>query len=193
MSSAPRLEGISVADYLAGEEASTTKYEYVDGRVYAMAGARNLHNRIASRVLGSLYTQLSLSGCEAYNSDTKVRIRRHKQTYFYYPDAMVVCESNADDDTFQDCPVLIVEVVSESTRRIDEGEKREHYCSIDTLQAYVLLEQERMAARAYVRNETKQFIESIYDGPEAVIHFPTLNLVLALSKLYAATDEPGLN
>lgn len=54
MSTAPRLENVSVADYLAGVEISQSKYEYVAGRVYAMADARNIHNRIASRVLISL-------------------------------------------------------------------------------------------------------------------------------------------
>ncbi len=75
MSNAPQLESISVADYLAGEELARIKHEYVDGRVFAMAGGKNVHNRIASRVLGSLFRQLSESPCEAYNSDTKIRIR----------------------------------------------------------------------------------------------------------------------
>lgn len=185
MSTAPKLETITVADYLAGEENSKTKCEYVAGRVFAMAGARNIHNRIASRALVSLGRQLGPANCEAYNSDTKIRIRRTERTYFYYPDAMVVCESNPDEDTFQDQPVLIVEVVSESTRRIDEGEKREQYLSIESLHAYVLLEQDQVAARVLARDENNQFVEAIYHGNQAVIEFATLNLKLELSELYA--------
>ena len=191
MSTAPRLETISVADYLAGEETSKTKYEYVAGRVYAMAGARNVHNRIASRALVSFGRQLSNSDCEAYNSNTKVRIRRNEHSYFYYPDTMVVCESNPDDDTFQDKPVVIVEVVSESTRRIDEGEKREHYLSIDTLHAYVLLEQDQVAARVFARDENNRFVETIYHGHQAVIGLAPLNLTLELSELYAGMEPPN--
>lgn len=191
MSIAPRLETISVADYLAGEETSKSKYEYVAGRVYAMAGARNVHNRIASRALVSFGRQLSSSDCEAYNSDTKVRIRRNEHSYFYYPDTMVVCESNPDEDTFQDKPVLIVEVVSESTRRIDEGEKREHYLSIETLHAYVLLEQDQVAARVFARDENNRFVETIYHGHQAVIELAPLNLSLELSELYAGMELPN--
>ncbi len=130
MSTASKLESVSVADYLAGEQSARTKHEYLDGRIFAMAGGSNVHNRIASRVLGSLFRQLSQPPCEAYNSDTKIRVRKDEQTYFYYPDVSVICQSNPDSDTFQDQPVLIVEVVSESTRRVDEGEKRDHYLSM---------------------------------------------------------------
>lgn len=185
MNVAAKLGSISVADYLAGEESSRIKYEYVDGRVFAMAGGRNVHNRIASRVLGSLYRQLSGSPCEAFNSDTKIRVRKEEHTYFYYPDAAIVCQSNPDNDTFQDQPVLIVEVVSESTRRVDEGEKRDHYLSIDSLQAYVLLEQDRPAAVVYHRHADGRFVEAIYEDPNAVLEFAELDVTLSLNELYA--------
>ena len=112
MSNVPKLETLSVDDYLAGEVLSDVKYDYVDGRVYAMAGGTNVHNRIASRVLIQLGRQLDGSPCEALNSDTKIRVRRQSRNYFYYPDALVVCQSNPDGDTFQDRPVVIVEVIS---------------------------------------------------------------------------------
>jgi Uma2 family endonuclease len=184
MSIASKLKSISVADYLAGEQSSRIKYEYVDGRIFAMAGGTNAHNRIASRVLIALGRQLSGSSCEAYNSDTKIRVRKGEQTYFYYPDATVVCQSNPDTDTFQDYPVLIVEVVSESTRRIDEGEKRDHYLSIGSLSAYVLLEQDRAAARGYFRQEDGSVVENVYDDPHAVLEFARLGVKLGLDELY---------
>lgn len=184
MSTAPKLQSVSIDDYLDGELNSSTKYEFVNGRVYAMAGGKNAHNRLASRVLVSLGNQLGSTGCEAYNSDTKVRIKNESQTYFYYPDAMVVCDSNADEDTFQDRPSLIVEVISESTRRIDEGEKLDHYLTIPTLQAYVLLEQTTPAARVFSRDSGGSFKETIHQGGESKIPFETLNISLRLSDLY---------
>jgi len=126
LSSAPYLEFLTVDDYLAVELLSDAKFEYVDGRVYAMAGRTNVHSRIASRVLGSLFQQLAGSPCEAFSSDTKFRIQRNSRNYFYYPDVSVVCESNPDDDTFQEQPVVVVEVISDSTRRTDEGETRDN-------------------------------------------------------------------
>ena len=184
MSSAHQFKPISVDDYLEGELLATHKHEYVDGRIYAMAGAKIVHNRIGSRVLGSLYQQLASSRYEAFNSDTKVRIRAERRTFFYYPDAMVVCESNPDDDTFQDQPVVIVEVISESTRRLDEGEKRVNYLSIPSLDTYILLEQNRRAARVFQRTEN-QFTESIYSDPDSVIPIPAINAQLQFSEIYA--------
>ncbi len=126
-----------------------------------------LHNRIASRVLISLGKQLT-GKCEAFNSDTKIRVRSERHTYFYYPDASVVCNSNPDDDTFQDMPVVIVEVISESTRRVDEGEKTNQYLSIPSLDTYVMLEQNCCAARV-IQRTADGFTESIYSDIDSVV------------------------
>lgn len=96
MSTAKNLESLSVEDYLAGELESGIKYEYVNGRVYAMAGGKSIHHRIESRALVALAVKLGDSKCEAYNSVAKVRVQLQSKTYFYYADAMVVCESNPD-------------------------------------------------------------------------------------------------
>jgi len=188
MSTARNFESLSVEDYLVGELESDVKYEYVNGRVYAMAGGKNIHHRIASRVLGILYQDLKDSECEAYNSDAKVRVQTQSRTYFYYPDVMVVCESNSDDDTYQDRPVVIVEVISESTPRIDEGEKADHYLSIASLQAYILLEQSAAAARVFLRNDRGQFEESVFTQPDSVITIDALNLQLSLGEIYASIE-----
>ncbi len=81
---------ISIADYLAGEEISQVKHEYLGGTVHAMAGASNRHNTISLNALGSLLAQLRGKPCQPFNSDTKVRIIFPDHTRFYYPDAMVV-------------------------------------------------------------------------------------------------------
>lgn len=188
MSTARNFESLSVADYLAGELDSDIKYEYVNGRVYAMAGGKNIHHRIASRALVALAVKLAETQCEAYNSDAKVRVQIQSKTYFYYPDAMVVCDSNPDDDTYQDRPVLIVEVISESTRRIDEGEKADHYLTIPTLQAYILLEQSAPAARVFQRGPTGQFEESIFTRPDSTICINALNLQLPLCEVYVGIE-----
>lgn len=191
MNTVPRMEFLSVDDYLAGESQSPVKYEYVDGRVYAMAGCTNAHSRIASRVLGSLYQQLAGSPCEAFTSDTKVRVQRQSRNYFYYPDAAVVCESNSDSDTFQDRPVVIVEVISESTRRTDEGEKRDNYLSIPSLCAYVLLEQDRAAARLFQRGSDGEFFESLHCKPDSVIPLAAIEAELRFTDLYAGMMFPA--
>lgn len=190
MSTAPSLELLSVEDYLTGEAQSHVKCEYVSGRIYAMAGGTNVHNRIASRVLGSLYQQLADSPCEPLNSDTKVRVQRQGKICFYYPDVSVVCQSNPDEDTYQDQPVVIVEVISESTRRADEGEKCENYLTIPSLHVYVLLEQDRCAAKTYVRDPGGEFHENLYTDADAIIKLGSIKAELRFSQVYAGIEYP---
>src|SRR5438132_4438722 len=122
MSAAKKLDLISVEDYLEGELNSPIKHEYVDGLVYAMAGARNVHGDIVGNTFGSLFIRLRGRKCRPRHSDTKIRIRMPRKIRFYYPDASVVCQPNSRDDLYHDRPVVIAEVLSKSTRRIDEGE-----------------------------------------------------------------------
>ena len=112
MTTARITEPISVENYLDGELVSPVKHEYVAGAVFAMVGARNAHNVIASNTHGLLYTALRGRPCRPCNSDTKIRIRASDHVRFYYPDVSVVCQANPLSDTFQDRPVLIVEVLS---------------------------------------------------------------------------------
>jgi Uma2 family endonuclease len=178
---------LSVSDYLARELTSPIKHEYVGGVIYAMAGARNAHNLIASNVLGTLFGRLRRRPCRAYNSDTKIRIRLPTQVRFYYPDASLVCRPNPPTDSFQDEPAVIVEVLSESTRRADEGEKRDAYLTIPTLSVYLLVEQDEARVVVYRRTETG-FVREVYEGPEAVVPLGEIEASLPLSEIYEAVD-----
>lgn len=183
VSAAKQIEIISIDDYLAGELDSDVRHEYLGGFVYAMAGARNVHNRAAGALYGALHVQLRGKPCEPFNSDTKVRIRFPTHTRFYYPDAMVVCEPNPPDDTFQDKPVVIAEIISEGTRRTDEGEKREAYLTIPTLTEYLLIETDR--PRVVVHRRTEQgFVAEAYEGTDAVIPLESIDAELPLAELY---------
>src|SRR5258707_3009470 len=102
MSAAKKLNLVSVEDYLNAELNSPTKREYLGGVVYAMAGARNVHNIIATNVLGSLYARLRGRRCRPFNSDTKGRIRLPAHLRFYYPDVSVICRPNPPNDSVQD-------------------------------------------------------------------------------------------
>ena len=100
-----------------------------------------------------LHARLRGRKCRPYDSDTKVRIRLPKQFRFYHPDAQVTCRPNSRDDSFQDDPSVIVEVLSKTTRRIDEGEKKDAYLTIPSLCAYILVEQETPAVIVFRRTE----------------------------------------
>jgi Uma2 family endonuclease len=183
MSTARHFQPISVSDYLAGESQAKRKHEYVDGVIYAMAGGTVTHSRIASNVMVALGGQLRGQRCQVFNSDIKVRVQRPGDTRFYYPDVSVVCQPNPPDDLYHDRPVVIVEVISESTRRIDEYEKREAYLSIDTLQAYLLIEPAAAAVLVY-RRRAERFERETYEGRSAIIELPEVGCRLTLADLY---------
>ena len=187
MSIARKLNLVSVNDYLAGELASPTKHEYVGGVVYAMAGAGNAHNVIATNVLGSLHARLRGKPCRPFNSDTKVRVQLPAQVRFYYPDASVVCRPNPQTDSFQDEPVVIVEVLSARTRRADEGEKKDAYLTIPSLAVYLLVEQDTPAVVAF-RRADGEFVREVYDGLGAVIPLAEVGVELPLADVYEAVE-----
>jgi Uma2 family endonuclease len=193
MSTAEKLNLVSVEDYLDGELVSPVKHEYLAGVVYAMAGARNAHNIIAGNVFASLHARLRGRPCRPFNSDTKIRIRLPTHVRFYYPDASVICRPNPQADSFQDEPAVVVEVLSRRTRRIDEGEKKDAYLTIPSLSVYVLVEQETAAVVAF-RRTAGGFVREVHQGADAVLPLGEIGVALPLAEVYEAVEfapEPG--
>jgi len=187
MTVAHKIELVSVEDYLEGELHSQVKHEYLGGVIYAMAGARNVHNSIATRLVGLFDGQLRGRPCQPFNSDTKVRLRLPTHTRFYYPDGMIVCHPNDPDDSFQDNPVVIAEVISQATRRIDEGEKKDAYLTIPSLTAYLLIESERPRVIVHRRTDTV-FVPELYEGLDAIVPLQDVGCLIPLAQLYERVD-----
>ncbi len=184
MSIAEQTTYLSEADYLRLEEESETKHEYVDGVIYAMAGGKNRHGFIADNCYGHLWARLRKSRCRPFSSDTKVKVQQARSADYYYPDCGVVCDKNSDSDVFQEKPVLLIEVLSTSTRRTDQKEKRDAYLSISSLHTYLLIEQDRPEVRIYERQDDDQFSNTIVTGLDQVIDLPKLDTSLALAEIY---------
>jgi Uma2 family endonuclease len=187
MTAAKPIDLVSIDDYLAGELASDAKHEYLGGRIYAMAGARNVHNKIAVAFVSIMHGKLRGRPYQPFNSDTKVRVRMPTHTRFYYPDGIVVCEPNADRDSYHDHPVVIAEVISDATRRIDEGEKRDAYLTIPSLTHYLLIETDRPRIVVHVRTEGG-FVPRVYEGIAAIVPLETIKAELPLADLYERVD-----
>ena len=151
MSAQPEFEQcfVSIEDYLAAEMVSEIKHEYIDGLVHAMSGASRNHDRIALNIGAELRAHLRGKPCEPFTSDVKVKVGKH----FFYPDSMVVCDEIDPHQYYSETPVLIVEVLSKSTRRRDETLKRRLYQTIPTLQEYVLIEQDIVDVEVCRRSE----------------------------------------
>ena len=139
----------------------------------------------------TLGQQLRGKRCQVFNSDTKIRVRQTRGTRFYYPDLSVVCRVNPAGDTFQDEPVVIVEVISESTRRTDEYEKRESYLSINAVRVYIRVEQSSAAAIVDRRIDSG-FEREVYVGQNTAIPLPEIECELLLADLYENVEFPPL-
>ena len=175
---------LSIADYLAGEEISDVKHEYLGGTVHAMAGANNRHNMIAVNSLAMMHGLLRGKSCQPFNSDTKIRIEFPDHTRFYYPDAMVVCHPNPEQDHYQDQPVVVIEVLSDSTRRTDMGEKRDAYLTIQSLKVLLLVEPDSAMVTVYRRKPEGGFATQHHAGHESIIPLPEIDACLPLAELY---------
>lgn len=143
MAIAQEHDFISVEDYLAGEPEAKERHEYVDGIVYAMSGTTKIHNLISGAILTHLFASLKDSPCQPYISDVKVRVKTLSSESYYYPDVVVSCDERENNPIFLEFPSTIFEVLSKSTERIDRQEKFLAYKSLDTLQEYILVSQER--------------------------------------------------
>ena len=129
---------MTVDDYLEGELSSDIKHELIDGTIYAMAGASANHERISVNVLAEFRNHLKNQPCEPFGSDMKLRINSN----FFYPDVMVDCHFDNSEPYFTETPIIIVEVLSKSTRKKDTTLKLLSYINIPSLQEYVLIEQD---------------------------------------------------
>ena len=178
MSSPQPTNFISIADYLQSELISDTKHEYLEGQVYAMAGASKNHQRIITNMVMAFGQHLRDTPCDTFSSDIKVRV---SDLAFFYPDVIVACQDDPEDSYYTKKPLIIVEVLSKSTRRTDETTKRRLYQTLPSLQEYVLIEQDIVDIEICRRSESWQ-PEHYFMGDE--ITFAAIDLTVSVNDIY---------
>lgn len=147
-----------------------------------MAGANLNHNRISRNLLTALSARLPPT-CEAFSSDLLIKTRLNR---FRYPDLVVLCEDAKGDEQFIDNPILIVEILSKSTRQQDKGVKRTEYLSLPSLQEYVLVEQDFVEVEILRRAQGWRS-ENYYLGDEGVLD--SIGVVLSVVEIYQRVDN----
>ena len=179
---------MSVDEYLAFEEASLERHEYVAGITYVMSGASGRHNLISSNILTTLRGPARRRGCRVYIEGVKLRAASDR---IYYPDVMVVCREPAGDEIVLENPCLVVEVTSPSTRTTDRREKLAAYRAIAALEAYVIVEQRRRMVTVYSRGPGGdwQGVEYLGSGD---IPLPFIGTTLTLDEIYEDVPLPPL-
>jgi Uma2 family endonuclease len=178
-------------EYLALERHAEFKSEYIDGRIVAMTGASAPHNRIAGSVHAELRARFRNGPCESFIGDMRVQISEGRR--YTYPDVVAVCGEPKFQDGALDTlmnPALIVEVLSPTTEAYDRGEKFQHYRMIETLQEYVLVEQDRPLVERFVRHGEFWHLATV-SGLEASLELTSVGCTLPLREIYERVRFPA--
>ncbi len=187
MSRNPHYELITEEDYLKNELCSNIKHEYINGELYAMAGASDNHNKACGNIFLELKSSLKKKGskCVTYIADMRLK----QGSKYYYPDVMVVCSEDNDDKYNKTAPVILVEVLSASTRKKDLTTKRFYYQNIPSLQEYVLIEQDKAEIQVCCRNKHWQS-QYYYLGDN--ITFESIEVTISVEDIYYQIDSEEL-
>jgi Uma2 family endonuclease len=182
---------MTAEEYLAGERASQVRHEFLDGAVFCMAGANRKHNQICSNLVRILGNRLSGRPCSVYSSD--MRVKSEKSGKYSYPDVVVACEVERFEDENEDTllnPIVIVEVLSDSTEAYDRGDKFFHYRQIDSFVEYVLVSQKSRHVERFVRQADNSWSYSELGADRDALELSSIGCRLSLKDLY---DKVGLD
>ncbi len=186
MSARIKPEYITAEEYLALERKAEFKSEYYNGVIYQMAGARRPHNRIVSSLVSRLDEQLREPDCNVYANDLRVCV--NPQTGLYtYPDVIVTCgEERFLDKEFDTLlnPVVIFEVLSDSTEKYDKGKKFDLYDGIESLREYVLVASDRVRIDHYTRHADGNWLLKIRRKLDDTIKLEAIECELRVTDIY---------
>jgi Uma2 family endonuclease len=184
MSTAPDHRRVSFAEYLVWEERSETKHEYYRGEIFAMAGATANHNRISGNIYAYLHGALEGKPCEPFGSDMRLRIDAVDLST--YPDVSVVCGGLKMDSVDKNAivnPRVIFEVLSESTKNYDTGQKFEFYQRLESLTEYILVEQSEAKAIQYIRQGDGTWEYRLIVGKDSLLVLDSIGCEIPLKSI----------
>jgi len=180
-----RQPDLTYLEYLAYEQASPTKHEFINGQAYAMAGASESHNLLVGGLFSRIWNHLRGKHCRVFSSDMKVTIAAANQAT-YYPDVMVVCDRTDNDPYVKQKPCLIIEVLSPSTAMLDRREKLFNYQQLPSLQEYVLVSQTEIDVQLYRRDRDGWLVQTLGMGES--LYLQSIDLVIAIVNIYEDVD-----
>jgi len=187
MSVSRKPELLDVREYLEAEKDSPVRHEYIEGQIYAMAGASDRHNRLAGNFYSRLDSVLADGPCEVFISDMKVWI---SDSVFYYPDVVVACDGPGADPYYRKQPRLIIEVSSPGTERIDRSEKLRAYKQIKSLKEYVIVSQESVRIEVFRRGRGDRWNSQVFTKLEEELRFESVGLTMTVAGVYRRVKFP---
>lgn len=174
---------ISEEEYLAFEERSKIRHEYMDGEMFSMAGGTRKHSLAGTNISTELNIQLRESDCEVHAGELRIRIRPGHNVY---PDVAVACGDilTEDDDKTLLNPIVVFEVLSKSTEKRDRGDKAEDYYSLPSLKDYVLVSQYRVRVEHFSRQKNNVWLLKIYEDFDDVVELDSIKCKVSLKMIY---------
>jgi phenylacetic acid degradation protein len=183
----------TIEDYLKMEEEATQKHEYYKGEIFAMAGARVDHNIITSNMMMFLAHKLWGSSCQVFTSGQRVHVEAN--TLFTYPDLTIVCGDPVcynDDEMNLTNPVVIIEVLSPSTKNYDREDKFELYKCLPTLLEYLLVDSQCVFLEQISKDAKGDWLSRKYENLSDEFSIVTVGVSLTLADIYKNTRFPKL-
>ena len=187
-----KLPKMTIEEYILYESDTGVKHEYHDGGIYALAGGSLEHALLIGNIYSELRNGLRKDGsnCKPITNDAKLYI--DKENKYLYPDTMVICGEIERSENIKDAvtnPILIVEVLSQSTTEYDRGDKFYFYRQIPSLQEYVLIEQGRNVVEVFYKKDRKGLWRiSRYEGLDQMIKLQSINIEISMKELYFDID-----
>ncbi|MBF0204339.1 MAG: Uma2 family endonuclease [Desulfamplus sp.] len=172
-------------EYLDFERDSDIRHEYFNGEIFAMVGASLNHNRINGNIAVELRNQLKGDPCDVFSSDIRVKVEAIGK--YTYPDVVIVCgDIKLEDDKFDTLlnPVVIIEILSDSTEAYDRGTKFQHYRLVPSLQEYILVSQHSCLVEKYVRSDEEKWVYSSCENMQKAMSIKSIKCELLLSDIY---------
>jgi Uma2 family endonuclease len=177
---------VTAEEYLEGERRAQTKSEYFGGVIVSMANASPEHDAITYNLTIEIGARLKDGPCRGFTSDMRVRVSACDR--YYYPDSSVVCEEpqyEVHRGIFSLLnPTLIIEVLSDSTEKVDRGEKLDCYRTLTSVTTYILVAQDRPRVEVYTRQADGSWRHDVYKGQDAVLPLPALGFDLRFADIY---------
>ena len=183
------LERLGVEAYLAGEQRTEVKHEYLDGQIVAMGGASRAHGLLALSLSALLLPHARRKGCQLFTADMKVRIDHDSGSWFYYPDLVLACDPTDREPLYVRRPCLLVEVLSPSTEHIDTREKLLAYRLLPSLREYLLLRQDTLHAELYQRRDDGGWTHQRLKQKDDAFSLLCLQVSVSLRDIYADISE----
>ena len=194
MSAMPRPQELfTLEEYFALEANSDERHEYYRGEVFAMSGGSVNHNRITGNIFVALRNALGNRPCETFVTDMRLLVKRHQ--LYTYPDVMIVCgklEYALNRTDLIANPTAIFEVLSPSTENYDRGKKFNFfYRTIESLQEYVLIDQERVLVEHLRRSDERNWQLAVLDDLSDVLTLPSVGISIPLAEIYRRVEWQG--